>query len=161
METTPNALVDALGYIHPTGAFLYSAPIYMPLIMNSDYLFGVGDWPIVVPQDPGGDPEDPTSYEDCIDHTPDEAQCKDCCDCLETDGETRKNCRDECILHDFSLNSDFIVVDAPSVLGPDGDYSMCVEVDNEQGCKDCCDGSEDLACGDRRYCRDVCNATSL
>jgi len=160
-EADLQALVDALGYVHPTGAFLYSAPMDMPLIMNSDYLFGVGDWPMVVPQDPGGDPEDPTSHEDCIDHTPDEGPCKDCCDCLEAAGETRRKCRDECILHEFSLNSDFIIVDAPSVLGPDGDYSMCVQAGGEQDCKDCCDGSEGLACGDRRFCRDACNATGF
>lgn len=33
------ALVDSLGYLPPTGAFLYSQPIPMPEIMNTDFLF--------------------------------------------------------------------------------------------------------------------------
>ncbi len=32
-------LADGLGYLDPTGAFLYSAPIEMPEIENTDYLF--------------------------------------------------------------------------------------------------------------------------
>jgi hypothetical protein len=32
-------LVDDLGYIHPDGAFLYSRPIDMPEIINTDFLF--------------------------------------------------------------------------------------------------------------------------
>jgi phosphatidylethanolamine-binding protein (PEBP) family uncharacterized protein len=35
------ALVDALGYVSAPGAFLYSEPIAMPAIENTDYLFGV------------------------------------------------------------------------------------------------------------------------
>jgi Raf kinase inhibitor-like YbhB/YbcL family protein len=34
------ALADGLGYVAPTGAFLYSAPIPMPTIENTDFLFG-------------------------------------------------------------------------------------------------------------------------
>ncbi|NJD09999.1 MAG: hypothetical protein FIB01_05970 [Gemmatimonadetes bacterium] len=33
------SLAGRLGYVHPTGAFLYSAPIPMPAIANTDYLF--------------------------------------------------------------------------------------------------------------------------
>jgi hypothetical protein len=33
------ALADSLGYLPPTGAFLYSAPIPMPTIPNTDFLF--------------------------------------------------------------------------------------------------------------------------
>jgi hypothetical protein len=32
-------LADDLGYIDPTGAFLYSAPIDMPIVENTDFLF--------------------------------------------------------------------------------------------------------------------------
>lgn len=32
-------LADDLGYIDPTGAFLYSAPISMPVVENTDFLF--------------------------------------------------------------------------------------------------------------------------
>lgn len=35
------SLVDSLGYIHPSGAFLYSQPIDMPEIIDTDFLFGV------------------------------------------------------------------------------------------------------------------------
>ncbi len=34
------ALVDSLGYVSAAGAFLYSAPIAMPTIPNTDFLFG-------------------------------------------------------------------------------------------------------------------------
>ena len=98
------------------------------------------------------------TFESCIGNTEGEGHCKDCCDCLDADAATRKECRDSCAVHDFSLNSDFIAVNAPSTLGPDGDYSSCVEAGDEGTCKDCCDGSSRLACGDRRFCRDACNA---
>ena len=100
---------------------------------------------------------DAPTYESCINQTVDEPQCKDCCDCLDNPGE-RKDCRDACVVEDFSDNSNFITVDPPSVLGPDGDYSAAVETGSEQACKVYCDESELLACGDRRYCRDACNA---
>jgi hypothetical protein len=35
-----SALANSLGYIHPTGAFLYSKPIAMPEIVDTDFLFG-------------------------------------------------------------------------------------------------------------------------
>jgi hypothetical protein len=35
------ALADSLGYLPPTGAFLYSQPVPMPEIPNIDFLFGV------------------------------------------------------------------------------------------------------------------------
>ena len=100
---------------------------------------------------------DALTYESCINNTVDEAQCKDCCDCLDNPGE-RKDCRDACAIEDFSDNSNYIIVGAPSILGPDGDYSVAVETGSEQACKTYCDESDLLACGDRRYCRDACNA---
>ena len=102
-----------------------------------------------------------TTSSSCLNNTIDEAQCKDCCDCLDADATTRQNCRDACPTHDFSLNSDFITVDAPAILGPEGDYSVALSAGSEQACKEYCDGSPDLACGDRRYCRDTCNATDF
>lgn len=50
-----------------------------------------------------------------------------------------------------------MTVDAPSVLGEGGDYSVALDRGTEQACKEYCDGSEELACGDRHYCRDTCN----
>ena len=41
-ETQSNeleTLAEAIGYLHPDGAFLYSQPITMPDIMNTDFLF--------------------------------------------------------------------------------------------------------------------------
>ncbi len=101
---------------------------------------------------------DALTYESCINRTTDEPLCKDCCDCL-PDPLERKECRDACSLQDFSQNSDFITVDAPSSLGPNGDYSEAVAAESEQACKEYCDESSDLFCGDRRYCRDACNLT--
>ncbi len=98
-----------------------------------------------------------TPYE-CLNNTHHEGECKDCCDCLDADAETRRGCRDECVTHDFSLNFDFITFDPLSILGPDGDYSVCTDAGDESACKTCCDGSEELACGDRRFCRDACVA---
>jgi hypothetical protein len=38
-KTRLTALADSLGYVVPTGAFLYSEPIAMPSIPNTDFLF--------------------------------------------------------------------------------------------------------------------------
>ncbi|MCP4629088.1 MAG: hypothetical protein GY850_37120, partial [bacterium] len=97
----------------------------------------------------------------CLNNTGSEGDCKDCCDCLESAAE-RQACRDDCIAKSatadgFSNNIDLITVNAPSIFGPDGDYSIAVDTGNEQDCKTYCDESDDLACGDRRYCRDACN----
>jgi len=69
---------------------------------------------------------DALAYEatQCLNNTKDEGECKNCCDCMDTDAAGRTTCRDNCIAKkDFSSNSDFITVTAPSTLGPDGDYS--------------------------------------
>jgi hypothetical protein len=94
----------------------------------------------------------------CLLHTKSNAECKDCCDCLPGDADTRKNCRDACAANDFSPNTDFITVSPVSVWGPGGNYSACADAGSETACKECCDGSPALSCGDRRFCRDVCNA---
>ncbi|HVP06206.1 MAG TPA: hypothetical protein VMS71_00080 [Candidatus Acidoferrum sp.] len=39
-KTQLTALADSLGYVPAAGAFLYSAPIAMPTIPNTDFLFG-------------------------------------------------------------------------------------------------------------------------
>lgn len=99
-----------------------------------------------------------TKFDACINNTRDNPACKDCCDCLtDADGETRTKCRDTCALHDFSKNSDLIDVTAPSLLGPNGDYSECVEKGNSSECKSCCEESLGLQCGDYRHCRTACN----
>ena len=87
---------------------------------------------------------DDLTYDACINNTWDEAECKDCCDCLDADANTRKNCRDTCATHDFYENDDFITVVPESELGPDGDYSQCVGTGSEAACKECCDGSDAL-----------------
>ncbi|MCP3888147.1 MAG: hypothetical protein GY702_04645 [Desulfobulbaceae bacterium] len=102
-----------------------------------------------------------TTPDICLGNTGFEGECKDCCDCLDDAGE-RRSCRDACIAKSetaegFSGNTDLITVEAPSVLGPDYDYSEAVSTGNEGDCKTYCDESDDLACGDRRYCRDACN----
>ncbi|MCP4683649.1 MAG: hypothetical protein GY864_15065, partial [Desulfobacterales bacterium] len=102
---------------------------------------------------------DALTYESCTNNTSDEGQCKDCCDCIDGDADARKDCRDACAIQDFSQNSGLITVDAPSTLGPGGDYSAATGTGSEQACKEYCDGTSELDCGDRRYCRDACNET--
>jgi len=98
-----------------------------------------------------------TSSAVCINHTRNNPECKDCCDCLEGDADTRKSCRDVCAIHDFGLNTNFITISPVSVSRPHGGYSVCSAIGTAQTCKECCDGSPSLSCGDRRFCRDVCN----
>ncbi|MEW5870279.1 MAG: hypothetical protein AB1894_13470 [Chloroflexota bacterium] len=97
------------------------------------------------------------SAEACLNNTHDEAECKDCCDALDTHAAGRKACRDACPQHDFSQNQDFITVQVASLLGPGGDYSACTAAGSQGACKECCDSSTALQSGDRRYCRDACN----
>jgi hypothetical protein len=94
----------------------------------------------------------------CLLQTNCNAECKDCCDCLPGDADTRKNCRDACAANDFSPKTDFITVSPVSVSGPGGNYSACADAGSETACKECCDGSPAISCGDRRFCRDICNA---
>jgi sugar lactone lactonase YvrE len=94
----------------------------------------------------------------CLNNTSNDEACKDCCDCIDGDAEARKICRDNCMTHDYSSNTNTITVNVSSVLGPDGDYSSAINLSTEQECKAYCDGSANLACGDRRHCRDACNA---
>ena len=96
----------------------------------------------------------------CLNNTRNDGKCKDCCDSLDANGAARKACRDECPTHDFAQNTDFITVNAPSILGPEGDYPLCTMAGDERTCKDCCDGSPDLQAGDRRFCRDACAQSS-
>ncbi|MDX2496132.1 MAG: hypothetical protein QNK27_14310 [Desulfuromusa sp.] len=110
---------------------------------------------------PIGDADAGITSSICLNKTINESQCKNCCDCMDVDAARRRSCRNSCAEHDFSLNADFITVDAPSKLGPDGDYSGALGAGNEQACKEYCDASGDLACGDRHYCRDACNAAGF
>jgi len=89
----------------------------------------------------------------CLDNTRNEGECKDCCDSLDADGAARKACRDACPTHDFAQNTGFITVDAPSILGPEGDYSLCTATGDAGSCKACCDDSAALQAGDRRRLR--------
>jgi Spy/CpxP family protein refolding chaperone len=95
-----------------------------------------------------------------VNHTRTETECKDCCDSLDTDGASRKACRDACPKHDFTQNTAFVTVEPRSLLGPGGDYSLCVSAGDEQACKACCDDSAALQAGDRRFCRDTCAGTA-
>ena len=94
----------------------------------------------------------------CLNNTSNDGACKDCCDCIDGGAEARKSCRDKCKTHDYSLNTNTINVNVISVLGSDGDYSSAINLATEQECKTYCDGSANLACGDRKFCRDACNS---
>ena len=93
----------------------------------------------------------------CLQNTPGEAECKDCCDNLDTDAVGRKACLSACPKQDFTLNSDFVAINVTSILGPDGDYSKCNSTLGQEACENCCDSSTTFQSGDRRYCRDTCN----
>lgn len=98
------------------------------------------------------------NYNSCINNTKDNSECKNCCDCLSgADSETRTACRNVCATHDFSTNSNFITVNAPSALGVSGDYSACTNQAGSGECKNCCESSMGLQCGDFKYCRTACN----
>lgn len=98
-----------------------------------------------------------SDVDSCINNTKDNPQCKDCCDCLAgVDSETRTACRDSCAVHDFSKNYDIISIDVPSILGKDGNYSVCVAKGSLE-CKTCCENQIVLQCGDYQYCRTACN----
>lgn len=98
-----------------------------------------------------------TSVGSCVNNTKDNSQCKDCCDCLSgVDSATRTSCRDTCAVHDFSTNNNVIIITVPSVLGKEGDYSVCVSKGSAE-CKTCCESQIGLSCGDYQYCRTACN----
>ncbi len=125
---------------------------YLVLILGLSFGASHGISPVMAANTP----------EICLNNTESEGGCKDCCDCLD-DPEERQACRDSCIEkaetdEGFSGNTVIVSIDAPSVIGVDGDYSTAVDTGNEGDCKTYCDESDDLACGDRRYCRDACNA---
>ena len=92
----------------------------------------------------------------CLQHTASEAQCKDCCDCLDAACTDVVACRDACPGHDFSSNDGSVTVQATTVLGPDGDYGTCTTAATPQACKACCDCDGHYACGDKAHCRDAC-----
>jgi len=91
----------------------------------------------------------------CHNQTTAEIECKDCCDIL-SDGSGRKTCRDACVGHDFSVNSNLLSIKTNSILGAGGDYSTCAAADSGAACETCCDTSSTLQSGDRRFCRDTC-----
>lgn len=100
------------------------------------------------------------AYESCINNTKNNPQCKDCCDCLsDSDSTTITSCRNICATHDFSTNTNFITVNAPSILGEKGDYSTCTNQASSDECKTCCESAIGLQCGDYRFCRTACNIT--
>lgn len=101
-----------------------------------------------------------SSFAPCLNHTGNNPDCKDCCDCTDGNASARKTCRDACASHDFSQNTDIVAVLPISVSGPGGDYSNCTTKGGEQACKECCDSSAEISCGDRRFCRDACNKVS-
>lgn len=92
----------------------------------------------------------------CLSATANEGQCKDCCDCLDLPCAEVVACRDACPKHDFAGNTVTLQVSAPTVLGTNGDYSVCTKQSPEQACKTCCECENRFVCGDKRHCRDAC-----
>jgi len=108
-----------------------------------------------VPEDTGTESSVLTAT-DCLTRTPNVERCIDCCDCKGDMCDDRKSCREACASVDYTRNDDFIAVETPSTIGSAGDYMDCFMRGEEQVCKSCCDCSATYACGDYRYCRDVC-----
>ena len=72
----------------------------------------------------------------CLEQTPDEPHCKDCCDCAPVGCTDHTPCRDACKAHDFSGNPTAVPPAVPSTLGAAGDYGACVLANaDEQTCK--------------------------
>ncbi|MCP4118265.1 MAG: hypothetical protein GY737_23275, partial [Desulfobacteraceae bacterium] len=125
---------------------------YLILILGLSFVISHGISPAMAANIP----------ETCLNNTDSEGVCKDCCDCLD-DPEERRACRDACRAKSetedgFTTNTDLITVDAQSVFGSEYDYPENFNLENERDCKTFCDESDELPCGDRRYCRDACNA---
>lgn len=100
----------------------------------------------------------PLGSSSCINNTKDNPQCKDCCDCLSgADSAGRTACRNTCATHDFSQNSNYITVTAPSILGRTGDYSAALTQSTADSCKTYCENAMSLKCGDYQYCRMACD----
>ena len=100
----------------------------------------------------------PTGASSCISNTTDNPQCKNCCDCLSgTDSAGRTACRNTCATHNFTTNSNFITVTAPSTLGKNGDYSSALLQTTADTCKTYCENSMSLQCGDYQHCRMACD----
>ena len=101
-----------------------------------------------------------TSQNQCLENTPSEQNCKDCCDCAEElSCDEKVACRDTCVASgNFSNKGDLTPYDPKSILGPDGDYSKCFAEADEKSCKNCCECTGGFSCGDFRYCRDECKS---
>lgn len=105
-----------------------------------------------------GDASLSPAAEVCLLHTIDLPHCKDCCDCAPIGCTELTPCRNACKEHDFTGNKDFVDMQIPTVLGPGGDYSVCVKTNpTAQSCKYCCECLQGLACGDYKYCRTLCD----
>ena len=107
--------------------------------------------------DTGEDPDQLTTTE-CLERTPDEETCLDCCDCKNNSCEDRAMCRDACASVDFAQNSNYVTFDVPSIIGSAGDYMDCFMRGEEQSCKACCDCSTIYVCGDYAFCRVACES---
>ncbi len=92
----------------------------------------------------------------CIENTIDEVDCLNCCDCLGFDCTLRSDCRSQCLLRDFTKNSNFIEFEVVEGRGVYGDYNTCYMRGEETACKSCCDCAILFPCGDNKFCRDGC-----
>lgn len=98
-----------------------------------------------------------SSYGTCIENAKDLGSSKDCCDCLSADVSVRKACRDFAATYDFTKNTTIKTFTIPSTLGRTGNYSAYTSSATQQECKQKCDSSATLQCGDFQFCRTACD----
>lgn len=103
---------------------------------------------------------DSSLYQTCLSNAKDLGASKDCCDCLSADVSVRKACRDAAATYDFTKNTEIKQFTIPSKLGRTGDYSTYTASGNQQECKQKCDTSTTLVCGDFQFCRTACDGLS-
>ena len=94
--------------------------------------------------------------ETCVEHTANETDCRDCCDCREGACEEKKSCRDACADHEYKENSNFIELHIPMDHAANYDHTPCIVQGEERACKTCCDCSPTYLCGDLKLCRTAC-----
>ncbi len=99
-----------------------------------------------------------SSYGTCIENAKDLGSSKDCCDCLSADVSVRKACRDFAATYDFTKNTTIKTFTIPSSLGRTGNYTAYTSSATQQECKQKCDSSTTLQCGDFQFCRTACDS---
>jgi hypothetical protein len=103
---------------------------------------------------------DTLAAEKCVNNTRDEAECSNCCRCLQAECQVKLSCMESCVGHLYQNNDDFIDLEMPTELGPDGNYLGCTLRGETPACKECCRCDANLLCGDMLHCEAACDELS-